>query len=172
MNTGDVRIQDCPYPSLPTIQLNTKAGNTALNSGEVVKLDIGGSGIQYAKLIADGDGSQAQIIAGIVKGGPNKNAADSVTAAADGLVDVYIPLPGVIYAAKANAGFANTTAKILALLGKRVKFDVTAGVITVDSNGDADNVANGVRIVGGNPATNELYFQLSACVTYIGNDIT
>lgn len=163
------------FDSLPTVQWNTKAGATALNPGEIVKLDIGGNGIQYAKLIADGDGSQSQIIAGLVKGGPSKSAGDSVTAAADGLVDVYVPLPGVIYAAKASVlANANTAAKIAALLGKRVKFDVgvlSAGQITVDT-GDADNIANGVRIVGGNPATSEIYFMISASVSFIGNDIT
>jgi hypothetical protein len=176
MNTGDVRIQDCPYHAVPTIRWNTKAAATALNPGEVVKMDIGSNGIQYAKLIADGDGTTSQIILGVVKGGPSKSGGDSVTASADGLVDVYVPLPGIVYAAKASvATLANTQAKINALIGKRVAFDLSVlatGQVTVDTGSDADAVTNGVMIVGGNYLTSEIYFVLRSNVLGLVGNIT
>lgn len=172
VNTGDVRIQDSVFANVPTVRWNTKAAATALNPGEVCKLDIGGNGIQYAKLIADADGTTSQNILGIVKGGPSKSGGDSVTASADGQVDVYLPLPGVVYAAKAKTStLANTDALIAALIGKRVIFDVTAGVITVDT-ANADAATNGVRIVGGNSATAEIYFMLAPACTMIGQVTT
>lgn len=172
MNTADVRIQDSPYHVVPTVRWNTKAAGTALNPGEVVKLDIGGNGIQYAIKIVDGDGTTSQNILGLVKGGPSASGGDSVTASADGQVDVYIPLPGVIYSAKAKTStLANTDALILALIGKRVKFGVVAGKIVIDT-AQADATTNGVRIVGGNSMTSEIYFVLGETVTTLGQSTT
>ena len=80
-----------------------------------------------------------------------------------------------MYAAKCSVlANANTQAKINALIGKRVAFDfgvLATGVCSVDS-GDADAVTNGVIIVGGNPATSELYFMLRSNVTGLIGNIT
>ena len=169
MNTGDVRIlTPSGLTAVPTQRWNTAAGNTALNPGEAVKV----SSVKYVVIVADGDGTTSQLIAGIVKGGPSKNVGDSVTASTDGQVDVYIPLPGVIYAAKAKtATLANTAALVTALIGKRVKFSVVAGKIGVDT-AQADAAANGVRIVGGDYQTSTIYFLLATGVTFIGNATT
>lgn len=169
MNTADVRILNgAGLTAVPTQRWNTQAGNTALNPGEVCKV----ASVKYVVIVANGDGTTSQLIAGVVKGGPSKNAGDSVTASVDGQVDVYIPLPGIIYAAKASVSTnANTVALITALIGKRVKFAVSAGKITVDTT-QADNAANGVRIVGGDYQTSTIYFMLSASVTFVGNSTT
>src|SRR5216684_7541272 len=139
MATADVSLKDTAgHDSVPTLQWQTQANNTALNPGEIVKVSAAGS--KYVVIVADGDGviGTTVAVAGIVK------SKDSVTAGADGVVDVYIPLPGVIYECKAKvAANANTAALILALIGKRVKIGVAAGVITIDT-AQADNANNAI----------------------------
>ena len=173
MNTGDVRIQDTlGLNTVPTVPWNTKAGSTALNPGEVVKADKSGNGAQYAVIVADGDGTTSQQILGVVKGGPSKSGGDSVTATADGQVDVYLAVPGVVFACKAKTSTnANTAAKILALLGKRVKFSVTSGAIGIDT-AQADATTNGVLIVGGDYTTSTIYFIIRSAVSVFGNPTT
>lgn len=102
--------------------------------------------------MVDGDGSTAQRFTGIAK-------SDSTdTAAAAGIVYLWLPLPGIIYQCAAKtASNANTQALIDALRGKRVVFDLTSSVWTIDTAA-ADAVANAVVIIGGDPGTSSIYF--------------
>jgi hypothetical protein len=76
-------------------------------------------------------------------------------------VYLYWPFPGIIYEAKAKSTTAaNTQAKIDALVGSRVVFDLTAGVWTVDSAA-GDSATNCVVIVSGQYQTNTLNFTYS-----------
>lgn len=103
-------------------------------------------------LMADGDGSTSQRFTGIAK-------SDSTeTASAAGEVDLWLPLPGYVYAARAKtSSTADTAAEIQALFGKRVVFDLTSSLWTVDAAA-ADAVANCVVIIGGDPNTKVLHF--------------
>lgn len=90
--------------------------------------------------------------AGIAKA----NSTD--TASAAGTVELWAPVPGLIYRGFAkSATAANTQALINVLMGKRVVFDLTSSDWTVDSAA-ADAAVNNVIIVGGNPNENSLLF--------------
>lgn len=102
--------------------------------------------------MVDGDGTTSQRFTGVAKG----DSTD--TAAAAGTVEIWLPLPGIVYACNAKtASLANTQALLDALRGKRVVFDLTSSVWTIDT-GAADAVVNQVVIIGGEFATSSIYF--------------
>ncbi len=102
--------------------------------------------------MVDGDGSTSQRFTGIAK----SDSTDTVAAA--GVVTLWLPLPGYVYACKAKtASTADTAAEVTALFGKRVVFDLTSSLWSVDAAA-ADAVANCVVIVGGDYQTQTLYF--------------
>ena len=102
--------------------------------------------------MVDGDGTIAQNFTGIAK-------SDSTdTAAAAGVVTLWLPLPGYVYAAKSKlASDVNTAAKLLTFFRKRVVFDLTSSLWTVDS-GATDALVNCVTIIGGDYNTSTVYF--------------
>jgi len=151
----NVRIVDqAGHNVIPTVKWQTEANATAILAGEPVKLKAAGS--PYVIPLADAEpaiGTTTQVV-GIA-------ASDSTqTASADGSVEVYIPLPGVVYSAKAKtASTVDTQAELDALVGDNVVFDLTGTAYTVDAA--AGNAAgNGIQIVGGNPSTTEVYFTI------------
>ncbi len=102
--------------------------------------------------MVDSDGTTSNRFTGLAKN------TSTDTASAAGVVSVWLPLPGIVYASKSTtAANSNTAAKVQALFGKRVKFDLISSVWSVD-DGDADAVANCVTIVGGDPFTSTLWF--------------
>lgn len=109
--------------------------------------------------MVDADGTTSQVFTGIAK------SASSDTATAVGSVELIMPLPGVIYAAKAkSATGANTQAKINNLLYGRFVFDLTgtigfglSGTWTIDTAG-GDGANNCIVILGGEYQTNTVYF--------------
>ena len=111
--------------------------------------------------MVDADGTTSQRFAGISK----NDSTD--TAAAAGVVDLWIPLPGYKYACKAKtASTADTQAEINALVGKRVIFDLTAtgGTWSIDTAA-ADGSTNCVVIAGGDFNTSTIYFFYSSAGT-------
>lgn len=106
--------------------------------------------------MVDGDGLvTAERFGGIAKA----NSTD--TAAAAGVVDVWLPVPGIIYRASAKTSTnANTQALINALMRKRVIFDLTSSNWTVDTAA-TDALVNCVVICGGIPQTSEILFYYS-----------
>lgn len=102
--------------------------------------------------MVDGDGSTTQRFTGLAK------STSTDTAAAAGSVTLWLPLPGYIYACKAKtASTADTAAEVTALFGKRVVFDLTAALWSIDAAA-ADAVANCVTIIGGDYRTQTLWF--------------
>lgn len=94
-------------------------------------------------------------------------SASTETAAAAGTVQVWSPIPGILYKAKAkSAAAADTAAEIRALANKRVILDLTATVWTVDTAA-TDAITNGVIIEGGDPFTSSVYFTISPNVTFL-----
>lgn len=102
--------------------------------------------------MVDGDGSTSQRFTGIAK-------SDSTdTASAAGSVDLWLPLPGYIYACKAlTASTFDTAAEVQAAFGKRVVFDLTSSTWTIDVAA-ADAKANCVVIIGGDYQTQTVWF--------------
>lgn len=90
------------------------------------------------------------------------------TASAAGIVYTFQPLPGIIYKGSPKvAGSFNTVAKIDALKNKRVVFDLTAAVWTIDSAaGDAST--NTIVIVGGDENSDIGHFVVMDKGTYLG----
>ena len=106
--------------------------------------------------MVDGDGSvTAMRFAGIAK------SESSDTASAAGTVELWAPVPGLVYrgAAKSSAA-ADTQSEINVLFRKRVVFDLTSSVWTVDTAA-ADALVNCVVIVGGIPRSSEILFVYS-----------
>lgn len=167
MSTGDIYVKDPGgFNSLP-VQTWQVLGNTAtvINPGEPVK--VGAAGSKYALAITDGEGVIGTSVAEI--GLATK--ASTQTATVDGTVDVQLFMPGAIYAGKAKSSTAaNTTAKILALQGKRVIWDLTTGVYTVDTAA-SDNANNALLIVGGDPTSNTVFFIVRTNITLLGNTL-
>lgn len=112
--------------------------------------------------MVDGDGTTSQRFTGIAK------STSTDTAAVAGSVTLWLPLPGYVYAAKAKtASTANTAALVTALYGKRVVFDLTASLWSVDAAA-ADAAANMLIIIGGDYQTQTLYFVYKNSGTVIG----
>lgn len=141
--------------SVPTVRYQTEAASTAIYAGELCKLKAAGS--PYAVTFVDGDltrGTDSQFLGLAATDGTH-------TAGADGYVDIYMPLPGIVYEAKAKtAASVDTATEIKAMSGDRKIMDVTGGVLTVDEAA-ADAVASAITIVGGNPVTKTLYFTVA-----------
>lgn len=153
--------QDGPIPTMKWLVASGAAAT--INPGTPTKFSSAGAVVP----MVDADGSTSQRFTGIAK------TTSTDTAAAPGEVYTFIPLPGLIYAGKAkSASGANTQAKIDALLGARLVFDLTGtvgpgltGTWTIDTAaGDGSN--NCLTVVGGEYQTNTLYFFYSVRGTF------
>lgn len=106
--------------------------------------------------MVDGDGSvTAMRFGGIAK------TTSTDTAAAAGVVDTWVPVPGLLYRGFAkSAAAADTQSEINVLMRKRVVFDLTSSDWTIDTAA-ADALVNCVVIVGGLPQSSEILFMYS-----------
>lgn len=155
MATENVKIVNSGSGNVtPTIICIGEAAATAILLGQPVKAKSVGS--NYVIPLADAEpliGTTTRVV-GIAK-------ADSTqTASANGDFEVYDAAnSATIYRCHAKSSTAaNTQAKIDALLGSYVMFDLTSSVYTIETGATAN--ANGLVIVGGNPDTNEIFFQI------------
>lgn len=153
--------QDGP---VPTMKWLVAAGAAAtINPGTPTKFSSAGAVVP----MVDTDGTSSQRFTGIALG------TSTDTAAAAGEIYTFLPLPGIQYAAGAkSATAANTQAKIDALLGARLVFDLTGtvgvgltGQWTIDTAA-GDGATNCVVIIGGEYLTNTLYFVYSPLGTF------
>jgi hypothetical protein len=151
--------------SIPTVQWQvqdlTSSSVEAISAGDLVKIAAAGS--PYVIPLVDGDltiGTDTALV-GVA-------ASDSTaTATADGVVDIYLPLPGIVWKMPVTtATNFDTEAEILALQGDRVTIDATGTTYTLDEN-DGDGANNAFYIVGGNPETGEAYFTIRSGATYL-----
>jgi hypothetical protein len=138
---------------IPCITFRTEAAATAIYAGEPVK--IGGTGSNYVVPLADAEPTTSADIMGIA-------ASDSTqTASANGTVDVYLAVSDAVFECKAKTATTfDTDAEILAVLNDIVPFDLTSSTYTIDVAAAAGT--NGLRIVGGDPATQMVQFMILA----------
>lgn len=158
MSVADIKIR-YPLEEVVSVQRIVAAGGVAtINNGEPTKEGSAGA----VAIMVDGDGTTSQLFTGIAK------TVSTDTASVAGIVQTILPLPGIVYTAKAkSAAAANTQALISALQGKRVVFDLTASVWTIDTAaGDAST--NGVVIVDGDFQTQSIFFVMSTNATLFG----
>lgn len=152
---GDIQFAENVGESLSQKRLVASGAVSTINAGEPTK----DAGAGVVAIMVDGNGTTSERFSGIAK----IQSTDTVAAA--GEVYVFLPLPGLIYKGKAkSATGANTQAKIDALKGVRVPFDLTAGVWTVDAAA-SDASTNGLCITGGEYQTNTLYFAMRSAAT-------
>lgn len=141
MAKGDVKIIDTGgRTSVPTktfaVQDRTSSSDTIIYAGDPVKLSAESG--NYVIHLATGD---PEIATDMVVGIAASNSTE--TSAADGTVEVYLALPGLIYRCAA------TTPDNLAagILYDTVTFDFTTPTYTVDENEGSDENVHGLRIM-------------------------
>lgn len=112
--------------------------------------------------MVDGDGTTSQRFTGLCK------STSTDTASVAGVTTLWLPLPGLVYATKAKLLTAvNTQAKLSTYFGKRVIFDLTSSLWSVDTEA-ADAAANMLVIIGGDFNTSTIYFTYKATGTMLG----
>lgn len=155
-------IVDSPYNTIPTMEYQTDAGDGVMETGMLLKFKSNGS--PYAIPLVDGDhtiGTNAAIL-GLVSRDANH------TSTADGTVEFFLPLPGIIY-----RGYATDSANVAAtLVGDRVGIDVSAttsaGNWTVDEDeGEAQTFA--FQIVGVNADEGTVDFIIRSGATFLSD---
>ncbi len=165
---NDIKLRS-PIEEQFSVSALVDSGTTAqFNPGEPSKGDdaAAASWTGEVSIMVDGDGTTSQRFTGISK------SASTETASAAGEVELWLPLPGLIYSAKAKtASTADTAAEIKALFGKRVVFDLTNSVWSIDA-GATDAVANCVVIVGGDHQTQTLFFVYRPSGTFMNFTIS
>lgn len=154
----DFKIVRTPGGNVPTYRWQTDAGDADIKAGDPVKLKAAGS--PYVVGLVDGDltiGSDTAMV-GIA-------ASDSThTSSADGVVDVYIPLDGIVYEAKATtAGNVSDT-----LVGDRVTVDRTGTTYTIDENA-GDSAVRAFYIVGADADRGTVEFIIRNDATILGS---
>jgi hypothetical protein len=150
MSVNDIRIKDVGGRNvIPTETWQVAASATLILPGEPVKITTAGA--KYVSKLADAEPTTTVKLLGIAK------STSTNTASVDGVVEVYLVDETTTLELRAkSAAAADTDAEILALEGKRVGFDLTSSVYTLDTT-DADAGTNGVRIIGGNKDAKTIY---------------
>lgn len=165
MSRHDIKIVDTGgRVNVPTYswQVALNASVPSIKAGEPVLQ--AGQNSQYVALAADGEPeiSVSQPIVGIA-------ASDSTeTASADGSVEIYMPLPGIVYEiAATSSAAADTQSEIDALCGDKFTLDLTSSKFTLDTaTGAAASWA--FLVVGGNPNKKTLKVMISSEATILG----
>jgi len=168
MSLHDFQIVDKGgHEHVPTRTWRTDAGSTAINAGEFVKLDSAGG--SYATVLANNEGTTTQIMLGLAK------STSTHTATADGTVEVYAALPGIVYrGAATTVANIDTDAELLVIEGNRISLDQTGGAgtaFTFDEN-EADATTNAFTVVGGDINAGTLDCELRMLTTISGNPTT
>src|SRR5689334_5445519 len=115
MARGDFKIVSKVDPHYTLYPIVGSGTATSIKAGEPTKQGSAGA----VAIMVDGDGNTSQVFTGLAK----SDSTDTVAAA--GNVNIWLPLPGYLYSGKAKTSTnANTQAKIDALFGKRVVFDL------------------------------------------------
>lgn len=141
MAKGNVRIIDTGgRTSVPTktfaVQDRTSSSDTVIYPGDPVKLSAEGG--NYVIHLATGDPEiGTDMVVGIAA------STSTETSSADGTVEVYLALPGIIYRCDASDS-ANLAAGVLY---DCVTFDLTSTTYTVDENEGSDEDVHGLRVM-------------------------
>lgn len=155
-----------PRFAIPGVLVAAGAVSTIASSTPTKSADAATAATGAVVPMVDGDGTIAQNFTGIAK----DDSTD--TATANGVVSLWLPLPGYVYAAKAkDSTTADTAAEVQALFRKRVVFDLTAALWTVDV-GATDALVNCVTIIGGDYQTATIYFTYKNAGTMLGQHAT
>ena len=167
MAKNDIRIYDQGghnvVPTYPAKSWQVAAGTpSTVEAGEPTKAS--GTSQEDVVLLEDADLTIAtdQTFVGVAA----KDSAE--TASAAGYVDLYIPLPGVIYEIRAlSTAAVDTRSELDALVGEYHVMDLTSDLFTLDTAA-GDGASNAFLIVGGDPTMNTVYFMVRSDATVFG----
>lgn len=164
MAKNDVTIHFNPYNSLPTrtykVNDRTTTSDTVIYPGDPVKI-YGAEGGNYATHLATAEPViGTDIVLGIAK------SQSTETSTVNGEVEVYVPLPGVVYKCAAHTS-GNLAEGILL---DTVTFDLTGTTYTINENELSDENVHGLRILDYNSDTGDVYFEFKTGVTLL-NDL-
>ncbi len=171
MAQGDYRIQDTGgsnvTPSRKYLSQKRTGGSSLTRQtlpGEPVKASASGS--QYLIPLLTGDPELGtDFFVGVCQ------TTSTEEATTHGEIEVYVAIPMLtVMAAKATtSSTADTQAEIDALLNDKVAGDVSSLVYTIDAAEGHDDNIHGFCLVGGNPATAEMYFIIVPRVSVFGS---
>jgi hypothetical protein len=160
MAKNDVKIVDTGgYSNVPTrtflVDDRTTSSDTQIFAGEPVKLST-----NFAAHLATGDPEiGTDVVIGIA-------ASDSTeTSTADGTVEVYMPLPGVVYRCKAHT----STNLAVGIVLDTVTFDLTGTTYTVNEDEGTDENVHGLRILGYDATAGTVDFTINPRCTILGD---
>lgn len=155
-----------PRFAVPGVLVTSGGVSTILAGTPTKSADVATAATGAVVPMVDGDGAIGQNFTGIAK-------SDSTdTAAVDGAVTLWLPLPGYVYACKAKTfSTVDTAVEVQALFRKRVVFDLTASLWSVDAAA-ADALINCVTIIGGDYQTGVLWFTYKNGGTMLGQQST
>jgi hypothetical protein len=158
MALNDVKLIYSPYASNPTrefvVEDRTTSSDTVMYAGEPVK--INGQGANYVVHLATGDPEYGtDIMAGITATGSTE------TSTVDGVVQVILPMEGMIWRCKAT----DSTALAAGVLYDCVTFDLTGTTYTVDEDEGSDENVHGLRIMGYDSDAGTVDFLIKSQVT-------
>jgi hypothetical protein len=164
MAKNDVKIVDVGgHSNVPTrtflVQDRATSSDTQIYAGEPVKI-LAGEGGNYAGHLAAGDPEiGTDIVIGIA-------ASDSTeTTSASGTVEVYMPVPGVVYRCKAETA----TNLAVGIMYDCVTFDLSGGKYYVNENEGSDENVHGLRIIGYNTSAGTVDFTINPRCTILGD---
>ena len=163
MAKNDVRIVHNPYNSAATktflVDDQTTTSDTTIYPGEPLKI-YGAEGGNYVTHMATGD---PEIGTDITVGIAASQSTETTTA--EGTVDVYLPLPGIIYecAATTPANLAD------GILFDCVTFDLTGTTYTVNENEASDENVQGLRILDYDATAGTVQFTINPRGTILGD---
>lgn len=161
MSKLDVKIVDAPYNVVPTIVCKvddyTTSSSTQILAGEPVKLSAAGGNV-VVKLATGDPEIGTDVVFGIAA------SDDTATATADGEVEVYAPLPGIIYRCKAT----NPANLAEGIRYDTVTFDLTNATYTVDEDEGTDEDVHGLRIVDFDATNGTVDFEIKINATRYG----
>lgn len=153
---------------VPTVRFQTEANVAvgAITPGMIVKWKSNGSPYVIPVVGTHAIGTATAIVGLVASTGTQ-------TAAADGTVDVYMPLPGIIYQGfPSTDANVDTASELNALVGDRVAIEISAttdaGNWTIDENA-GESQTNPYLIVGGDPTVPVVNFMIRNGATYLGD---
>ena len=133
MSRGDFRLARGSSEHATIVRFQTKAGNTAIKAGEPVIQGTSGD-VEYV-LLPSADITTSDTFVGFA------TSNDTVTASADGYVDVVIPSASTLFRGKAKTPASLATTQILT----KVVIDFTTPNFTVDES----TTTNGFCLITG-----------------------
>lgn len=157
MARNDIKLRT-PVPGFFSMKWLVASGSAnSIHAGEpTIKGEATGTSTGVCKIMVDGDPltTSTHQFTGIAK------SESTDTASAAGVCTTWMPLPGIVYSAKAKtSSTADTQAEVDALQGKRVVLDLSSTTWSVDAAA-TDAQTNPVVIVGGNYVTTEIFFMV------------